>query len=142
EAGELDCRTRLTTEMRQIELQDAEEGNPALAVSLELSIPIILAGEPAMNHAHDAGSTRASLDDPFRRDRSRCFHGLDPVAAWRVPGLAGADRLHSRTKVGGGGAAHALFDGAGNKPGRDARAGRDRLPDFLRRARNLYLGLD
>ena len=76
EPRQLQERARLAFEMSQIEPQDAEEGLPAVGVALELVVPVILVGEPAMNHAHDAHPAAASLDDPFRRDRPRFFHRL------------------------------------------------------------------
>src|SRR5262249_52278370 len=142
EARERDCRTRLATEMRQIQAQDAEEGNPAVAVSLELSIPIIGAGEPAVHHAYHAGSAGTSLDGPFRGDLSRFFFGLNGKTLGWIPCPDGCNRLHARTEVGYGGTANALLDGAGNEPRRNAIPGRDRAPDFLGRAWNFHFGLN
>src|SRR5262245_59312590 len=128
--------------MGEIEPQVAEECLPAVGVPLELIIPFVRASEPTVNHAHDAGSAGTSLDDPLCRDCSGSFHGLDRVAVWRIPCLDGANRVHARTEASRGGAADALFDCAWNEPGRDARASRDGLPDFLRATRNLNFGLD
>src|SRR5215510_13156127 len=128
--------------MGQIEPQIAKERFPALRVTLELVVPVVRAREPAMDHTHDASSACASLDDPFGRNRSRFFHGLDQVAARRVPELDLRDGVHARTEAGGGGAVYSLLDRARDEPGRDSGAGGDRLPDFLRGPGNLDLGVD
>src|SRR5262245_34292882 len=135
--------------MGEVEPQDAEERHPALGVALELLIPVILAGEPAVHHADDAGAAGAGLDDPLRRHRSgsvcgsaACVCGFGDEAAGRVPELDPGDGLHARAEVRGGVAIDALLDRAGDEPGRDPRAGRDGAPDLLRRPGDLHLGLD
>src|SRR5262249_19510559 len=141
-AAELDLRTQQAAKVRKVKPQQAEERNPALGVTFELGVPIFGAGEPAMDHSHDACSTSAGFDRPFRCDRSRSFLGLGHEAARRVPKLDLRNRLHAWAEVADGVAVDLLFDLAWNEPRRNALSGRDLLPDPLRRSPNFDLGLD
>src|SRR5262245_20169088 len=111
-------------------------------MSLELRIPVVRAGEPAMHHTHHAGSAGPSLDGPFRSDLARSFFRLGRKTMGRIPVLDRGDRFHARTEVTHGGAANALVAGAGDEPRRDAFACRNGPPDFLGRAGNFDLSLD
>ena len=55
DAHQLKRGAGLAAEVFEIEPQDAEERDPAVGVTLELVVPVIAAGEPAVNHAHDTG---------------------------------------------------------------------------------------
>src|SRR5262245_24759719 len=55
-SSELKCRAWLASEMREIELEVAEERLPTFGVSLELIVPIIRASEPTMHHTNDANT--------------------------------------------------------------------------------------
>ena len=105
----------------EIEPQDAEEGDPTVGVTLELVVPVIAAGEPAVNDTHDTGAPGARFDDPLRGDgrviRSHVVPavGHEPVG-W-LPGRDGGERLHAGSKVADDGAAFTLFDCGRNEPG-------------------------
>src|SRR4051794_41164320 len=68
-AHHLERPPSLAAEVLEIEPQDAEEGQPAVRVSLELLVPGVAAAEPAVHHAHHALSAVARLDAPLRSHR-------------------------------------------------------------------------
>ncbi len=65
-APELNARAVLATEVREIQLEDAEVVRPAGFDALKLIVPIVGAREQAVDHRHDAGAPGARLDDPLR----------------------------------------------------------------------------
>src|SRR5207249_1218279 len=106
---------------------------PAALDSLELVVPIVAAGEEALNHADDADAAGARLDDPLRRERRGARAQVlalrgEPVR--RLPGHNRCGGVHAGAKVGGDGAALALFDFGWDEPRRDAGPRRNRLPDL------------
>src|SRR5688572_2632508 len=128
--------------MGEVQAQDAEERRPAVGVPFKLVVPFIRACEPAVHHAHHAGSTGAGLDSPFSRDRPRPFFALNYETPWRIPRLDRRDRIHAGAETADSRAARAFLDAARHEPRRYALAGRDRAPHLLRRAGNLDFGLD
>src|SRR5829696_6828242 len=57
DAHQLERGAGLATEVFEIEAQDAEERDPPVGVTLELVVPVISAGEPAVDDTDDTGSS-------------------------------------------------------------------------------------
>src|SRR5690349_509598 len=65
DAHQLEARAGPAAEMREIGPENAEEGRPSRLGHLVLAVPIVGAGEPAVDDAHDAGAAVPGLDRPF-----------------------------------------------------------------------------
>src|SRR5262245_23752997 len=80
---ELKGKAWLSAKVRQVELQDSEESQPSIRVTLELVVPIIRAGKPPMNDSHDAGPTSTCFNRPLGRNRPWLFFRLgDETPGW------------------------------------------------------------
>ena len=132
--------------MGEVQPQDGEGLRPAGFEVPELVVPVVGTGEEAVDHADQAAAAGSRLDvhsvavggpsAPQSRPswRNRCG-GSHPVH------LRG-DVVHLRVGVVPERSADLLLDIRRIEPRRDAGAGGDGLPDFLRGAGNFGLGLD
>src|SRR5207253_6142109 len=138
---ELHDRGALAAEVRKIDPQSAEEAGPAGFGALKLVVPVVGAGEEAIDHTDEAHTTRARFDAPLGCDGRRAtpalaLRGKHPR---RIPGRHGGTGLHARAEV------HLhrdrfpvlFFEHRRHEPGRNTRPGGDGLPDFFRRAWDL-----
>src|SRR5580704_2395133 len=143
----LHYRGALTAEVREINPQDAEESRPSGFGAFNLIVPFVRAGEEAMHYAYDACASRARFDAPLVRDdrRARLPTGsFGGPPARRIPCRHVGTGFHARAEVQlhFNGLAVAPFEFSRHEPGRNARPGRDGLPDFFRRAGDFHFDLD
>ena len=124
-----------------------KKARPSGFGAFQLVVPIVRAGEKAMDNADDADASSARFNAPLVRDGRRARDpaiGLGSPLLRRFPGRHGRSGLHARAEV----QLHrdrlpvALLELNRHKPGRNSRPGRDGLPDFFRRAGNLDFDLD
>src|SRR5262245_13084796 len=71
--GKRHDRGRLPTKVLQIEPQVLEECDPAVAVALELAIPIVRFREPAVHDPDHTSAAVLGFDGPFGGHRPRSF---------------------------------------------------------------------
>ena len=141
---ELKSRAVPPGKVREIETEQAEEGDPSMGVALELIIPIIGTREPPMDHANGAKPAGFRLDCPFRRDRSRPTRTFRDKPPGRSPDRDGGDRIHASigSEMRNGGSSGTAFELARHEPCRDCRSRCDRVPDFLRCTGDIHFGFD
>src|SRR5262249_34980877 len=131
-------RRVLAAEVREIDPQGAQETRHSVFGGFQLVVPIVRAGEKALDNAGDADASPARLNAPLVRHRRHAGYpaiGLGSPLSRRFPGRHGGTGLHARAEV------HlhrdrlpvALLELGRHEPGRNPRPGGDGLPDFLRR---------
>src|SRR5271165_547892 len=131
--------------MREINSQDAQETSQSAFGAFQLVVPIVRAGEKALDNADDADASPARFNAPLVRDRRRAGEpGLRGEHPGRIPGRYLRANLHTRaeTQLHRDGLPVTLLELSRHEPGRDTRPGCDGLPDFLRRAGDLEFDLD
>src|SRR5262245_196503 len=130
--------------MHQVETQDLEERDPAVAVAFELVVPVVAAGKPAVHDTHRARAAGFDLNRPFGRDRAGPPFALCSETLGRLPCGDLGNRVHAvaRPEARHSGAANALIQLGRYEPGRDARSRGDGLPDVFGCAADLDLRLN
>ena len=149
-AGAIDLHDRgaLAAEVREIDPQGARRNlaNPD-SRALQLVVPIVGAGEKAMDNADDADASSARFDAPLGRDGRRARPQPSPCAT-NIRGGSQAVTAERGSMPGpkfnfiATGFPSLLLELSRHEPGRNTRPGGDGLPDFLRRAGDLEFDLD
>ena len=133
-------------EVGHVQPQALQRDAHALGHAADLLVPVRACAEAAHHHADDARSSRSGLDEPLGGERDGLPRGGPLLRlrepARRVPARDAAGALHAVAHVVGEAPALALLHLGGVHPGAEARAGGDRVPDLLGRARDLDLQID